>query len=451
MLSCGPGLGCRRRTTSQPPQGLGVRCSGTTVRLSHAVGRRCSVALASPAPLQRSPVRALAQTLRPGRCLESATAHAASQRSPLPVPPVHQISIIDARKFEAEAAAGNPLDEVLERCELLENKQGQPLLAHGRSGSYTDSKRVLVPMIHGQALLPDLKITDSSEALLTGRAPPFRLAVRAVHRSGEPFEGVAFSLSEPFVVSARAALLRRVLLPWGAGAARRWGVRLGCLAGIVKSVAMSLARGREGLAGGVALTPRCRMECVWSAFGAAPRRCHLLTPVPPLGCCAGGDRASQGRSQAGNPARGRPRVQDRLCRPAGARPAGRVLAPHAARSTQRREGARPLAGQPAQGGGGPCWPAVGLRRCCPPRAVAVRCWELSTSKPALLGGAPAYSFQTQKKLEDIKAAAVAAGVPDLNLPVNSVVKGEGGAGRGIEGRQLTGATLLCRAVPGCVP
>lgn len=111
------------------------------------------------------------------------------------------ISIIDARKFEAEAAAGCPLDEVLERCELLENKQGQPLLAHGRSGSYTDSKRVLVPMIHGQALLPDLKITDSSEALLTGRAPPFRLSVRAVHRSGEPFEGVAFALSEPFVVA----------------------------------------------------------------------------------------------------------------------------------------------------------------------------------------------------------------------------------------------------------
>ena len=31
--------------------------------------------------------------------------------------------------------------------------------------------------------------------------------------------------------------------------------------------------------------------------------------------------------------------------------------------------------------------------------------------------------QTQKKLEDIRAAAVAAGVPDLNLPINSVVKG----------------------------
>lgn len=112
-------------------------------------------------------------------------------------PPSPQISIIDGRKFESEGDG----DDGIERCELLTNKQGQPLLAHGRSGSYTDTKRVMVPMIHGQALLPDLKITDSSEALLTGRAPPFRLAVRAVHRTGEPFHGIAFSLSDPFVVA----------------------------------------------------------------------------------------------------------------------------------------------------------------------------------------------------------------------------------------------------------
>lgn len=34
------------------------------------------------------------------------------------------------------------MPQVLDHCELLENKQGHPLLAHGRSGSYTDSKRV---------------------------------------------------------------------------------------------------------------------------------------------------------------------------------------------------------------------------------------------------------------------------------------------------------------------
>ena len=41
-----------------------------------------------------------------------------------------QISIIDGRKYDAEGDG----EDVLERCELLCNKQGQPLLAHGRSG-----------------------------------------------------------------------------------------------------------------------------------------------------------------------------------------------------------------------------------------------------------------------------------------------------------------------------
>jgi len=56
-------------------------------------------------------------------------------------------------------------------------------------------------MIAGQAMLPDLKVTDSSEALLTGRAPPFRLLARVVQRGGLPFPGVAPVLSEPFVVA----------------------------------------------------------------------------------------------------------------------------------------------------------------------------------------------------------------------------------------------------------
>ena len=38
--------------------------------------------------------------------------------------------------------------------------------------------------------------------------------------------------------------------------------------------------------------------------------------------------------------------------------------------------------------------------------------------------------QTQKKLEDIRAASAAANVPDLHLPINSVTKGEWVGGRG---------------------
>lgn len=108
-----------------------------------------------------------------------------------------QLSLVDGRKLEAEGER----EEALERCQLLVNKAGQPLLAHGRSGAYTDDKAVVVPMIAGQAMLPDLKVTDSSEALLTGRAPPFRLLARVVQRGGYPFPGIAPVLSEPFVVA----------------------------------------------------------------------------------------------------------------------------------------------------------------------------------------------------------------------------------------------------------
>eukprot|EP00887_Chlorella_sp_A99_P000045 scaffold16.g45.t1 len=108
-----------------------------------------------------------------------------------------QISIIDGRRFEHEGER----DDALEECQLLLNKQGQPLLAHGRSGTYTDDKRMLVPMIRGQSILPDPKVTDSSEALLQGRAPPFRLLVRAVRRGGASIPNISHALSEPFVVA----------------------------------------------------------------------------------------------------------------------------------------------------------------------------------------------------------------------------------------------------------
>ncbi|KDD74522.1 hypothetical protein H632_c1256p0, partial [Helicosporidium sp. ATCC 50920] len=108
-----------------------------------------------------------------------------------------QMCLIDGRRFEAEGEREDALDD----CVLLSNKAGHPLLAHGRSGTLTEDKRVVVPLILGQAMLPDLKVTDSSEALLMGRAPPFRLLVRLTHRSGERVHGVRHALSEPFVVA----------------------------------------------------------------------------------------------------------------------------------------------------------------------------------------------------------------------------------------------------------
>lgn len=54
-----------------------------------------------------------------------------------------QLSIVDGRRLEQEGSR----EDILDSCKLLLNKQGQPLLAHGRSGSYSDDKHIVVPMI----------------------------------------------------------------------------------------------------------------------------------------------------------------------------------------------------------------------------------------------------------------------------------------------------------------
>lgn len=55
---------------------------------------------------------------------------------------------------------------------------------------------------HGRVVLPDLYVSDSSEALLSGRKPPFRLVVRARHKRGQHI-AVRPAVSEAFVVATR--------------------------------------------------------------------------------------------------------------------------------------------------------------------------------------------------------------------------------------------------------
>jgi hypothetical protein len=51
-------------------------------------------------------------------------------------------------------------------------------------------------------VLPDVTVTDSSEALLSGRKPPFRLVARAKHADGRRLR-IRHAVSEPFVVATR--------------------------------------------------------------------------------------------------------------------------------------------------------------------------------------------------------------------------------------------------------
>ena len=55
----------------------------------------------------------------------------------------------------------------------------------------------------GQAPLSDLTVTTSSEALLAGKAPTFRLLVWAVDMAGEPVANVTYVVSENFVVRTK--------------------------------------------------------------------------------------------------------------------------------------------------------------------------------------------------------------------------------------------------------
>ena len=51
------------------------------------------------------------------------------------------------------------------------------------------------------AQLPDLHVSDSSEAMLSGRKPPFRLLVKCVHSDGRRLN-IRHAVSEGFVVRA---------------------------------------------------------------------------------------------------------------------------------------------------------------------------------------------------------------------------------------------------------
>ena len=65
-------------------------------------------------------------------------------------------------------------------------------------------------MQRGMAQLPDLHVSDSSEAMLSGRKPPFRLLVRAVASDGRKVN-IRHAVSEGFVVrpSLSSALYTR--------------------------------------------------------------------------------------------------------------------------------------------------------------------------------------------------------------------------------------------------
>lgn len=114
-----------------------------------------------------------------------------------------ELCILDGNQYDARCVdVGQERGEDLEACALLLNNKAQPLLLAGPGGAHTPASRVAVQLSHGQAALPDLHVSDSSEAMLSGRKPPFRLLARALAPPGAPYS-IRHAVSEGFVVATR--------------------------------------------------------------------------------------------------------------------------------------------------------------------------------------------------------------------------------------------------------
>jgi len=116
-----------------------------------------------------------------------------------------EICVLDGNTYVSSCYSSREDErEKLEKSMLLSNKRGHALLVPLAG---TDSFRpspVTIPVDNGIATLPDLQITDSSEALLPGRKPPFRIFVEAVmDPSVKDSYRIHPAVSEPIVVATR--------------------------------------------------------------------------------------------------------------------------------------------------------------------------------------------------------------------------------------------------------
>ena len=116
-----------------------------------------------------------------------------------------ELCILDGNLYDNRCAErpGEDLGYDLDTCTLVLNNKASALLVPGPGGTLNSENKVVVPLVKGTAVLPDEHVSDSSEALLSGRKPPFRLLARAVTANGAPASNVRSAVSEGFVVATR--------------------------------------------------------------------------------------------------------------------------------------------------------------------------------------------------------------------------------------------------------
>ncbi|KAH7619140.1 hypothetical protein Ndes2526B_g06092 [Nannochloris sp. 'desiccata'] len=92
-----------------------------------------------------------------------------------------ELCILDGNAYDARCSErpGEDIGNDVDTCTLLLNNKASALLVPGPGGTQSADNKVIVPLVKGMAVLPDVHVTDSSEALLSGRKPPFRLLARS--------------------------------------------------------------------------------------------------------------------------------------------------------------------------------------------------------------------------------------------------------------------------------
>ena len=115
-----------------------------------------------------------------------------------------ELCVVDGNQYDQRCGdtPGDERIEDVEACHLLLNNKATALLVPGPGGSHIENGKVVVPLTRGCATLPDVHVSDSSEALLSGRKPPFRLLARAVATDGSRV-AIRHAVSEGFVVATR--------------------------------------------------------------------------------------------------------------------------------------------------------------------------------------------------------------------------------------------------------
>lgn len=114
--------------------------------------------------------------------------------------------ILDGNRYDIQVSDNNNNTEheleSLQDCCLLTNKRAQPLLVSTAGGGNLPDGRVITRLEKGAVVLPELHVTDSSEALLSGRKPPFRLLAWVIDKENRNLS-IRHAVSEGFVVATR--------------------------------------------------------------------------------------------------------------------------------------------------------------------------------------------------------------------------------------------------------